>query len=41
MYQPCKPCGAHDALLPGFECANTFVPGGANGVLLKSNSPNR
>ena len=29
----------HPTSLPGFMCVTTFVPGGANGVTEKLNSP--
>ena len=32
---------SHELCSPGLECMTTFVPGGANGVRLKSNSPKR
>ena len=35
------PCVSHDARFDGLLCTTTFVPGGARGVLLKSNTPNR
>eukprot|EP00957_Ditylum_brightwellii_P109466 8348956-Ditylum_brightwellii.AAC.1 len=39
MYQPSTPCGAHEPCTLNFSCTMTFVPGGANGVQLKSNAP--
>ena len=39
MYHPYFPRGAQLYLIVGFWCTMTFVPGGANGVALKSNWP--
>ena len=38
-YQPSTACGAHDARLVMASYINALVPGGARGVLLKSNAP--
>ena len=39
MYHPYFPHGAQLCLIVGFLCTMTLVPGGANGVALKSNCP--
>lgn len=39
MYHLVLPCGSHDFLLSGLTWATTLVPGGANGVQLKSKVP--
>ena len=39
MYHPSFPRGAQIYLIVGFWCTMTFVPGGENGVALKSNWP--
>ena len=41
MYQPSSPLGSQDARCAGLSWDNIFVPGGANGVALKLNSPKR
>ena len=40
IYQPSSPCGSHDEQSVGLFWMTILVPGGANGVRLKSNSPN-
>ena len=37
MYYASKPCGSHVPLFFSFVCIIMFVPGGANGAVLKSN----
>jgi len=41
MYQPSMPCGLQVPRWDGFWWTITLVPGGANGVLLKSKEPSR
>ena len=36
MYQPSSPCGSHDAQSFGLLLMTIIVPGGANGLKLKS-----
>ena len=41
MYQPLIPCGANDSRWYGVLWTCTLVPGGASGIQLKLNGPNR